>query len=49
MEALGVNLWQKDYVRTLGLGSGGTSFVDGFFPPFSFFFSCLKIHCELDR
>lgn len=47
METLGVNLWQIDYVQTLGLGGGGTSPGDGFF--LSFFFSCLITHCELDK
>lgn len=38
-----------DYIQTLGLGGGGTSSADGFFPSFSFFISCLITHCELDR
>lgn len=48
MEKLGINLWQKDYVQTLGLGGGGTSSAGGFLF-FSFCFSCLITHCELDR
>lgn len=41
------NLWQIDYIQTLGLGGRRTSFADGFFLPF--FCSCLITHCELDR
>lgn len=48
MEKSGINLWQKDYVQTLGLGGGGTSSAGGFLF-FSFCFSCLITHCELDR
>lgn len=49
MEMGGVNLWQIDYVQTLGLGGWWASSADGFFRSFSFFFSCLITHCKLDR
>lgn len=50
MEILSATTYgSKEYVQTLGLGGGGTSSAGFFFRSVSFSFSCLTIHCKLDK